>query len=415
MGSCGPRTVSESGTVLKRISVRDLSLGMFVHAVDGAWLAQPFWRSRFLLNNAGQVEELRRSQVSTVVIDLSRCVGRSRPSPSLGASHQVIGNSNERRADDLKMATRVSSDARRLMKTVFDEARGGEVAVSAEVDVVVRSLAQALDRNRSILLGIMRLKTSDTYTYFHSVAVGTLMINLARELGLPDDQARQMGLGGLFHDIGKITIAKAILHKPARLTPSEFDEVRQHPVRGHEMLVAGGVPPIALDVCLHHHEKIDGSGYPNGLAGGEISLAARMGAICDVYDALTSERPYKSASSPVAALAAMASWNGHFDPDLLFVFMKSIGVFPVGMLIRLRSGHLAVVRDNGRRASRARLEIFYDIQAQRFVSPYALFLSDIDANELIVETPDPIAFGLKDWPGLRSRLLLGFDPSIKGT
>ena len=188
--------------------------------------------------------------------------------------------------------------------------------------------------------------------------------------------------------------------------------MRRHPEIGHALLQAGDVPSTALDVCLHHHEKVDGSGYPFGLVGDDISLAARMGAICDVYDALTSERAYKDASSPVAAVAAMASWSGHFDPALLFVFMKSICVFPVGMLIRLRSGHLAMMRDNGRRTSRARLTVFYDIADQRLLPPYEVYLSDIDTSATILDVPDPLHYGLANWAEVKEQLLEGHDPSI---
>lgn len=353
-----------------------------VHSLDGPWLAQPFWRSRLLLTSGDQVDALRRSGVPAVVIDLNRCVPPAK-APAQGVARNVPDRySAARRSEDFKLVKRITDDARRVMKTVFEDVRDGKCAVLEDVDAVVGSMEQALDRNRSMLLNIMRLKQSDEYTYYHSVSVGTLMINFARELGLSDDQVKLMALGGLLHDIGKTRISKCILKKPARLTTAEFDEMRKHPVLGYELLASRDIPATVLDVCLHHHEKMDGSGYPFGLAGNDISLAARMGAICDVYDAMTSKRPYKDAASPIAVVQMMASWSGHFDPQLLFVFMKSIGVFPVGMLVRLSSGQLAVARDNGRRASRARLAVFYEIEQQRFVAPYDLMLSEIDISHL---------------------------------
>ncbi|BCA59111.1 hypothetical protein HMP06_1880 [Sphingomonas sp. HMP6] len=396
--------------VLKRIPVHDVTLGMYVHAIDGPWLKQPFWRSRFLLTRADQLAELRDSNVAAVVIDLNRCVTLGRPDTAGRSRRALVRQAAERRAADFKAAKHVTDDARTFMKTVFDGAHRGTGIQSDDLDAVVESITAALERNRTMLLGMMRLKTRDSYTYFHSVAVGTLMINFARELGLPEDEVRLMGLGGLFHDIGKIRISKGVLNKPGQLTAAEWDEMRGHPAIGHALLSAGDVPPTALDVCLHHHEKVDGSGYPFGLAGDDISLAARMGAICDVYDALTSERPYKAPSSPIAAVAAMASWAGHFDPDLLFTFMKSICVFPVGMLVRLRSGHLAMIRDNGRCAGRARLEVFYDIAEELFLKPSELFLSEIDTSREILETPDPCDYGMANWPEIKERLLTGLNP-----
>jgi HD-GYP domain-containing protein (c-di-GMP phosphodiesterase class II) len=412
-GSSGPRAASETQRVLKRISVRDVKLGMYVHAIEGPWLAHNYWRWHFLLTSAEQVATLRHSGVPGVVIDLGRSITlAARKRPPGTSRKDTDRNRNEQQAKDMRAAKRVTDDARRFMKKVFDDLGAGETTALGELEAVVQSIEAALVHNRSTLLSVMRLKTRDTYTYFHSVAVGTLMINFARELGLPEDQVRLMGLGGLIHDIGKTQIAKAILEKPGKLTDAEFDEVRQHPARGHAMLIGGDVASVALDVCLHHHEKVDGSGYPFGLAGDDISLAARMGAICDIYDALTSDRPYKDAWSPVAAVAAMVSWQGHLDQKLMFVFMKSIGVFPAGMLIQLRTGHLAIVRDNGRNTGRARLAIFYDTENQRFLSPYELYLSDINPSELMAEAPDPAALGLGNWPELKQQLLAGVDPTV---
>ncbi|MEG3147102.1 DUF3391 domain-containing protein [Sphingomonas sp. RT2P30] len=412
-GSGGPRPASESPRVLKRIPAQDVTLGMYVHALDGPWLAHNYWRWHFLLTSPEQVATLRHSGVPSVVIDLGRSITARKRSP--GNPRDSERNRNERRAEDLHAARLVTDDARRFMKKVFDDLSEGETTALGELEAVVESIEAALVHNRSMLLSVMRLKTRDTYTYFHSVAVGTLMINFARELGLPEDQVRLIGLGGLLHDIGKTQIAKEILEKPGKLTSAEFDEVRQHPARGHEMLVGGDVASVALDVCLHHHEKIDGTGYPFGLAGDDISLAARMGAICDIYDALTSDRPYKNAWSPVAAIVAMASWQGHLDQQLLFVFMKSIGVFAPGMLIQLRSGHLAIIRDNGRNTGRARLAIFYDTENRRLLSPYELYLADINSSELMTDAADPAAFGLGDWAELKELLLAGGDPTAHAT
>ena len=398
--------------MLKRVPVSEITLGMYVHAIDGPWLAQPFWRSRFLLTSLDQIAMLRRSNVGAVMIDLDRCVGSAKPARPGHARRAQVQNDIARREADSIAAKHVTDDARDFIKAIFDDASNGARLKIGPLDVVVRSITDALERNRPMLLGIMRLKTRDSYTYFHSVAVGTLMINFARELGLAADEVRLMGLGGLFHDIGKIRIAKEVLNKPGRLTPAEWEEMRRHPEIGHALLLADNVPATALDVCLHHHEKVDGSGYPFGLVGNDISLAARMGAICDVYDALTSERPYKDASSPVAAVAAMASWPGHFDPALLFVFMKSICVFPIGLLVRLRSGHLAMVRDNGRRTSRARLTVFYDIADQRLLPPYELFLSDIETSETILDAPDPLHYNLANWADIKELLLEGHDPLL---
>ncbi|MDC6684580.1 HD-GYP domain-containing protein, partial [Leclercia adecarboxylata] len=156
---------------------------------------------------------------------------------------------------------------------------------------------------------------------------------------------RDAGLAGLLHDIGKIAIPPEVLNKPGALTDAEFRHVIVHPQAGHDILTGdSSMRDIALDVFLHHHERMDGTGYPHKLAGEGISLFARMGAICDVYDAVTSDRPYKKAWEAAYAVQRMVEWRGnHFDPMVFNAFVKSVGIYPVGSLVRLRSGRLAVV------------------------------------------------------------------------
>jgi hypothetical protein len=232
------------------------------------------------------------------------------------------------------------------------------------------------------------------------------MVNFARHLGLPDDTVRDLGLAGLLHDIGKMDVPPEILNKPGRLSDEEFAIARLHPERGCAILDrADAIPAAAIDVCRHHHEKIDGTGYPFGLKGGEISLAARMGAICDVYDALTSDRVYKQAWSPIEAVTAMHGWDGQFDRDLLFTFYQSIAVFPVGMVVRLRSQRLAVVLSNGRRASRPRLRVFYDTVSNGLVDPRDITLADDDACKTVVRQESAVDWGAQDWPALCEHLL----------
>jgi HD-GYP domain-containing protein (c-di-GMP phosphodiesterase class II) len=217
------------------------------------------------------------------------------------------------------------------------------------------------------------------------VAVCALMVALGRQLGLDDSQCREAGMAGMFHDLGKAAMPRDILNKPAKLTTEEFDIIKQHPVRGYEMLLGGpSISDHVRDVCRHHHERFDGTGYPDALAGEKISLLARMGAVCDVYDAVTSNRPYKAGWDPAHALSQMATWKGHFDTTVFQSFVKSVGIYPTGSLVRLRSGRLAVVLDQNPAAlTQPRVKVFFSTKAGLPLEPRVLDLAGSGVTDRI--------------------------------
>jgi HD-GYP domain-containing protein (c-di-GMP phosphodiesterase class II) len=201
-----------------------------------------------------------------------------------------------------------------------------------------------------------------------------------------------------------------VLNKPGKLTDAEFTIMKGHPVEGHQMLVAvGNVDPIALDVCLHHHEKTDGSGYPKGLKGEEISLYAKMGAVCDVYDAITSNRPYKSGWDPAESLRKMAEWaNGHFDQKVFQAFVKSLGIYPIGSLVRLASGRLGVVVEQSSKSLTTPLvKVFFSTKSNLRIPPEVIDLSALTCSDKIAGREDPAVWKFPDldelWSGLPSR------------
>lgn len=416
-----------------------VTLGMYIHAFEGSWLQHPFWRTHFLVNDEETLRRVRESDVAGVLIDEekgaplapdalassaspdpSRTAMRAKPdrprAPVRLANVVSILDRPCSWAQERARATRIAAHSAQVMRGVFDGVRLGKAVRSAHVVALVDDISASVARHPHTLIGITRLKSKDEYTYLHSVAVCALMVNFARRLDLDPDVVRGYGLAGLLHDVGKMAVPDAILNKPGALTDDEFALVRDHPERGHALLQAGNdTPDLALDVCLHHHEKIDGSGYPFGLKGEAISLAARMGAICDVYDALTSNRAYKNAWAPAEAVAAMRGWAGHFDPDLLFTFMQSIAVFPVGMLVRLRSNRLAIVLDNGRRASRPKVRAFYSTTDHVMIAVEDLAITDSLAGDQIIRAENPLDWGLTGWEALRDRLVADPDMGMRAS
>jgi HD-GYP domain-containing protein (c-di-GMP phosphodiesterase class II) len=233
----------------------------------------------------------------------------------------------------------------------------------------------------------------------HSVAVCALMVALARQLELNEQEVREAGMAGLMHDLGKAVMPMAVLNKPGKLTDDEFRVIKSHPVEGHRLLVEGKTASaIVLDVCLHHHEKIDGSGYPDRLTGDAISLFAKMGAVCDVYDAITSNRPYKAGWDPAESIRKMTEWSkGHFDENVFQAFIKSIGIYPVGSLVKLSSGRLAVVLEQAEKSLLApRVKAFFSTKSQTYIVPELIELSRPGTLEKIVGREDAARWGIKN-------------------
>ncbi len=341
--------------MLKKIRIQELCLGMHLHGFEAAWIDHPFWRTRFVLSDPADLAAIGASGVRECWIDTALGVDVAL-APAAANSASLVAATAAAAAtggaavpsvsfdEELRRAAAVCKQAHDAVVSMFAEARLGRALDIERCLPLVEEISQSVLRNPAALVSLARLKTADDYTYMHSVAVCALMVSLGRTLGMDDAHCRQAGLAGLVHDMGKAMMPPEVLNKPGKLTDAEFAIMRSHPERGHALLVEGrGVDAVALDVCLHHHERIDGTGYPHRLAGDALMQQARMGAVCDVYDAITSNRPYKSGWDPGESIARMASWSGHFDTAIFGAFVKSLGIYPTGSLVRLASGRLAVV------------------------------------------------------------------------
>lgn len=438
-GPVGTRFSESKVTImLKRIQIQHLTLGMYLHEFCGSWMDHPFWRAKFVLKDPKDLARIRETAVAECWIDTSKGLdvalgtasvsreevdaqietdfSRLEDLPPLQVSlpppppPPVRDRSPTDMSSELKMAAAVCVRSKKAVISMFNEARMGRAVDSASAQSLVEEISDSVTRNPGALISLARLKTADDYTYMHSVAVCALMVALAKQLKLNDDQTRLAGMAGLLHDLGKAAVPLSVLNKPGKLTDKEFTVVRSHPVEGYHMLKEGGsVPDAVLDACLHHHEKMDGTGYPDKLKGENISVIARMTAICDVYDAITSDRPYKSGWDPSESLRRMAEWtNDHFDLRMFQAFVKSIGIYPVGSLVRLTSGRVGVVTEQAPTAlTMPTVKVFYSTKSDLRIPPELVNLAAPGCNEKIVAREDPEKWRFPDlnelWSGFAEK------------
>ena len=384
-------------------------------------MEHPFWRSSFLLTDGKDIESILSSSIKEVWIDTDKGLDiRQGESAVSEAESEALVEANLRQvAEGLRNMSSVSSSAeiqraariclqsRQALVSMFEEARMGKAVDVGGARQLVSEISDSVSRNPGALISLARLKTVDDYTYMHSVAVCAMMVSLARQLGLDEAQTRSAGVAGLMHDLGKAMMPMQVLNKPGKLTDAEFAIIKSHPEQGHRLLAGqADMDPVVLDVCLHHHEKVDGSGYPHGLKDQEISLFAKMGAVCDVYDAITSNRPYKSGWDPAESLRKMAEWaSGHFDARVFQAFVKSMGIYPVGSLVRLASGRIGVVVEQGAGSlTTPCVKVFFSTKSGMRILPEVVDLSLGGVSDRIVGREDPARWRFPDlnelWSGL---------------
>lgn len=247
-------------------------------------------------------------------------------------------------AQERERAQEVITTAKEIVSATFAQARFGRRINVSDLEPVVAAVTASVARHPTALQTMVRLKDGRDYAYLHAVAVCGLMVGLANALKLDPSLTHEIGLAGLLHDLGETQLPASLLDKPERLTDEEYHSMQSHTRDGYDLLTSAGIDSsIALDVCLHHHERADGSGYPTGMSAPTLSIYARMAAVCDVYDALTSDRMHRETWSPGAALEWISDADGEFDPRVVRAFRSMIGVFPLGSLVRLESERLAIV------------------------------------------------------------------------
>ena len=375
--------------MLKKVDASQLKIGMYIHDLSCDWMTHPFVRNRFKLTTEDEIRKILNAGIHDVVIDVSKGLD-VQDAPTLAeaqaeterelveiASKPVI-ITRVSLGEEMNRAKQIRHQASTLVRNVMRDARLGKAVEVDEVQPVVQSITESILRNPGALIGLLRIKTKDDYTFLHSVSVCALLVAFCRSRGISEDITYQAGLGGLLHDTGKALVPDNVLNKPGPLTDEEFAVIKRHPKDGYDILLKSPeVGDIPLDITLHHHERRDGSGYPDKQAGDTISELAQMAAIVDVYDAITADRCYHKGMSAAAALRKIYEWSKfHFNPTYAQEFMRCVGIYPVGTMVMLESGRLGVVVEPHETNLLApKVNVFFHTKKNVYIKPETVDLS----------------------------------------
>jgi putative nucleotidyltransferase with HDIG domain len=396
-------SLPKQAIMLQKISVEELVPGMYVVDSGLSWLEHPYlYGQEGEVRSLAAVAEIVQAGYTEAFIDTERGLSRGQAAaePSLAELLSREPQPEQTPAvpleEELEAAAVVYRDCLCIAREALETVKaGGEVDVETPKTLVDDVIASVV-RNSSALVALCKLRRHDAYTFSHGVNVSALSVAFGASLGLDAKGLRELGLAGLFHDIGKTGVSDAILNKPGQLTPVEFEQVKNHPGFGRELLKDRGLPEAVLRGVAEHHEKWGGTGYPLGLAGEDVHPFGRIISVTDVFDALTSKRAYKDGVLQTRALGVLYSMRERdYPPGLVERFIKFMGPYPVGSLVRLSNGlHAFVSRANPSRPLFPELLLAFDRSMGRLRPQKIEPRPGPDGKSPIVEVVDPAGYGI---------------------
>lgn len=326
-----------------RLPVSQLQLGMYVCELDRPWAGTPFLFQGFPIQS---VQDLRTLRDTCEFVWVDR--RQSHSVPPL-AANLPAGDQTRTYAIDYREAVKATEpvwrDARAVSMRMLDAVRFGQELDVSEVRRAVGACVESVLKHPAASLWLARIKQRDHYTAEHCLRVSLYAIALGKALGMLPLELEELGVCGMLHDVGKIKVPDEILNKPGRLTDEEFLIMQAHTTYGWQLLMGNSeVPPAAVDVAHTHHERVDGKGYPRQLPAQRIPFKAKIIAVVDAYDAITSDRAYSEGRSSLEALRILFEARGtQFDETVVLAFIQLIGVYPPGEIVELSTGEVGII------------------------------------------------------------------------
>ncbi len=394
--------------MIKKVKTSALKPGVFIHDYLCERSKENILLEKSFLKDMHTINILLSWGIKEVLIDTERGIDiksskqrtlsnfyskESADEPTVSAPISIY-STPETFVEELQEAKEIREDAVRFVNSSMDQILIGKFPDLNKIYDLVRRMQHSIERNYDALSLLTRIRKKDEYTLVHSISVSTLMLRMCRYLNIHSDQALHLAIGALFHDIGKAEIDERILNKPGILTDQEFNEMKKHAQKSATVLKdVSELPTEVYDIALHHHENWDGSGYPTGLMENQISFGAQLTAICDVFDAVTSDRCYRQGLSSVEGLKIVYDLREQHLPDKLTLdFIRSMGVYPVGSCVRIENGLAGIVIAPTKLMLQPFVKITHDLNKKKRLNSYIVNLAEEDIP--IVSYLDPSSLEL---------------------
>ncbi len=379
--------------MIKKIKVKQIRIGMFIHDLNCSWLNHPFMGSGQSINvtNNQIIEKIHKSVIKEVYIDTEKGLDVTGAVIKEEVDRNILKEMIElveKMPEDVKKvsigeemfnAKKIQKETMKTVQTVMNDVKLGRQIEKGRIDDQVEEIIFSIFRNQDALISLGGIREVDEYVYKHCISTCVLLSTFAKYLGIDSGIIREIGTGAMLHDIGITKISPKILQKKTVLTDKEYEIVKKHVGYSSGILeVTPGITDVSLITVQQHHERMDGSGYPNGLEGEEIGELGQAMAIVDVYDALTTKRCYKKKIPPTEALKIIYERSGtQFGREMVEKFIRCIGVFPVGSLVRLESGLLGIiVKHNAESLLKPVIRVVYNTRTESVVAiPYDIDFS----------------------------------------
>lgn len=380
--------------MIKRIPINKVEVGMYVSA-NTPGLSAAGVLEKGMIRRESTIAKLRNHNIGEVYIDVDKGKDSHFALPVI--DHPVSLEPTVSLAEERVKAERVYGEATGLVGSILTNVKLGKAIEIGPVEDLAYEINNSVLRNANALLCLSQIQDKDKYLLEHSINVGILIGVFARYLGYDRETVHQLVTGGLLHDIGKVRVPYNVLNKPGKLTNNEWVLMRKHVEYGVETLAkTPGIHPVSAQICALHHEKLDGSGYPNQLQADDISIYGRIASVVDIYDAVTAVRVYHEGRNPFKAMKLLHELAGkHLDKELVYNFIRCMSVYPVGSIIELSNGKLGIVITTRQGSpDRPLVRVFYNLRLKHYETPTVVDLAKPQVGLRIVGIHEASTLGI---------------------